>query len=124
MRYCALLVNPRPQSPRYLATVVGRYLNCLSSSHRKMDYRLPIRCFNCHMLRHYLRDCRHPPKFPALLVLGGYETRSDVGGRHLVQDRCVVSCARPASQAMRNTLPPPRDGGNSDGLVLGPFSHS
>jgi hypothetical protein len=51
---------PRPHSPHYLTAMEGRCLNCLSSCHKRADRRLPTRCFNCHGLRHHLRDCKLP----------------------------------------------------------------
>jgi hypothetical protein len=53
---------PRSYSPHYRATVEGRCLNCLSSSHRRAGCCLPTHCFNCHGLRHHLRDCKRPHK--------------------------------------------------------------
>jgi hypothetical protein len=53
---------PRLYSPHYRATVEGRCLNCLSSSHRRAGCCLPTHCFNCHGLRHHLRDCKRPHK--------------------------------------------------------------
>jgi hypothetical protein len=97
--FCAPSGSPKPLSPRYLTVVVGRCLNCLSSSHRRVDCCLPTRCFNCHGLHHHLWDFKHPQKSLASHVLGGSKVRSDVGSQLLVQARHDVSWARPASQA-------------------------
>jgi hypothetical protein len=63
--------------PRYLAATVGRCLNCLSSSCRRADCRLPTRCFNCHGFQHHLRDCMLPRNSPAVLWGGGSEASYD-----------------------------------------------
>jgi hypothetical protein len=80
--------TPRSYSPRYLVAVEGRCLNCLSSSHRRVGCCLSTRCFNCHRLRHHLRDCKRPRK--SSLVVGVFDA---------------------VSQALRDTLPSLGDGG-------------
>jgi hypothetical protein len=59
---------PRSYSPRYLAAVESRCLNCLFSFHMRADRCLLTRCFNCHGLCHHLRDCKRPRK--SSLVIG------------------------------------------------------
>jgi hypothetical protein len=113
---------PKQLSPRYLTAVVGRCLNCLSSSHRRADCRLPTRCFNFHGLHHHLRNCKNPQKSP--VVLSGSKARTDIGGQHLVQARCDVSWAHPTSQASHGTLPSLRNVGSFDGLAPTPFVSS
>jgi hypothetical protein len=61
--------------PRYLAATVGRCLNCLSSSCRRADCRLPTRCFNCHGFQHHLRDLMLPRNSPAALGGGALRLR-------------------------------------------------
>jgi hypothetical protein len=53
---------PRTYSPHYLAVMEDKCLNCLSSSHRRVNYCLPTRCRNYHGFRHHLRDCRRTHK--------------------------------------------------------------
>jgi hypothetical protein len=121
VRCGALSASRRPQSPRYLTVVADKCLNCMSSSHRRVDCRIPTSCFNYHRLLHHLRDCSDPLKSHVLHFWGGPEACSDVGGQRLAQARRVVSCAHPTSQASRGFLPPPRDGGTSDGLTSRPL---
>jgi hypothetical protein len=66
------------------AVVADKCLNYLSSSHRRADFHLPTRCFNCHRLHHHLRDCNHALKSYVLHVWGVPEALFDVGGRRLV----------------------------------------
>jgi hypothetical protein len=78
---------PRLLSPRYLTTVEGRCLNYLSSSHRRVDCRLPTRCFNYHELRHHLRDCKLSQKSP--IALG--DSEASRGTLQTLGDRCTSS---------------------------------
>jgi hypothetical protein len=79
---------PRSYSPHYLAVMEGRCLNCLSPSHRRAKCYLPTQCFNCHGLRHHLRDCKCPRK-----------------------SSIVVGVSDAALHASRDTLPSLGDGG-------------
>jgi hypothetical protein len=74
---------PRPHSPRYLTAMKGRCLNCLSSSHKRVDYCLPTCCFNCHGLRHHLQDYKRPRKSSTALrdSEASHGTLSSLGDR-------------------------------------------
>jgi hypothetical protein len=74
----APLASQRSHSPHYLIVVVGRCLNCLSFSHRRVDCRLPTHFFNCHSFHHHLWDCKHPQKSLALHVLNGSKACANV----------------------------------------------
>jgi hypothetical protein len=104
MRYRVPSEAPKPHSPLYLAAVAGKCLNCLSFSHRRADYHLPTRCFNCHGLRHHLRDCKRPRKSHALHFVGDPEACSNVDGWCFIKDMHDGLGARPAMQAMHSTL--------------------
>jgi hypothetical protein len=113
---------PRLHSPRYLAAVKGKCFKCLSSSHRRVDCRLPTCCFNCFGYRHHLQDCKRPRRSPA--ALGGSHACAVDASQCVVRASRDISCSRPTSQALRGTFLSLGDGGTSGALALATFAAS
>lgn len=115
-------------SPRYLAAVAGRCLNCLSFSHRVATCHLPTRCFNCHVFRHHLRDCKRPRNPSVQQASGGSvvskthiscddsSKSSKQGGQS--QDHCCTKTANIGSRSPKQLWVHIKDRGYSRPKVL------